>query len=175
MTTSTVKYMRTYYEANKEKLLAKYKEQYKLNPEPKKARAKARYLTRQKEALEESREWKRKNPEKFKASQDKWNQKHPLYSTYHNAKRRAKDLELPFDIHWKELVMPEYCPILGVRMDKELDFDYRPSLDRVDPTKGYVKGNIAFISMKANRMKAEGTAEEHRKIADYIDSFFPEV
>jgi hypothetical protein len=46
--------------------------------------------------------------------------------------------------------------------------DNSPSLDRINPEKGYVRGNIAIISYRANRMKADGTADEHRLIAEWI-------
>lgn len=37
------------------------------------------------------------------------------------------------------------------------------------PTKkGYVKGNITVISNKANRIKNNGTAEEHEAIAKWL-------
>ena len=136
-----------------------------------KARSKARYEANKKKCIEEGSKRRKANPKKFEEYRQNWYRKNPLYHTYHNAKKRARHLGLPFDLDWKDLVIPEYCPILGMRMNKELNFDHRPSLDRIDPSKGYVKGNVAFISMKANRMKQEGTAEEHRKIADYIDSY----
>lgn len=39
------------------------------------------------------------------------------------------------------------------------------SLDRIDPRKGYVKGNVWIISYRANLIKNDGTAEEHEMIA----------
>ena len=39
------------------------------------------------------------------------------------------------------------------------------SLDRIDNKKGYVKGNVAVMSYKANRLKNDGTAVEHELIA----------
>src|SRR3546814_14524029 len=42
------------------------------------------------------------------------------------------------------------------------------SLDRIDNTKGYVRGNVAVMSYKANRLQNEGTAEEHEIIAAWM-------
>ena len=45
-----------------------------------------------------------------------------------------------------------------------------PTLDKVSPEKGYTLDNIGVISYKANRIKNDGTAEEHLKIADWMDA-----
>lgn len=42
------------------------------------------------------------------------------------------------------------------------------SLDRVDNKKGYVPGNVVVMSYKANRLKNDGTAEEHETIAKWM-------
>ena len=43
-----------------------------------------------------------------------------------------------------------------------------PSLDRIDPGKGYVKGNVQVISMQANRMKNDGSIEELLLLSKWI-------
>ena len=43
-------------------------------------------------------------------------------------------------------------------------FPDSPSLDRIVPELGYVKGNIRVISNRANHLKSDATLEEHRKI-----------
>ena len=75
----------------------------------------------------------------------------------------------PSNIDW-----PQYCPVLGLRLDyfrsgRGSQTENSPSLDRVDPTKGYTPENTRVISSRANRIKNNGSAEEHRKIAAYMD------
>ena len=41
--------------------------------------------------------------------------------------------------------------------------------DRIDPKKGYVKGNIIVVSMRANRIKTDATVDEIRKVADFYE------
>jgi hypothetical protein len=71
------------------------------------------------------------------------------------------------DIKWNT-----HCPILGMELDyfAETRQENSPSFDRVDNSKGYVVGNVQIISWRANRIKNDGTAEEHEKIAKYLKS-----
>jgi hypothetical protein len=47
-----------------------------------------------------------------------------------------------------------------------------PSLDKVDPTLGYVKGNVRVISMRANWLKQDATVEQLEQIARYMREHF---
>lgn len=85
-------------------------------------------------------------------------------------KCKAKKLGIPFNLEISDIIIPEYCPILemklcdkpyGQRGGKGGGFkDNNPSIDKIDPTKGYIKGNIQIISMKANAMKYSASKEE---------------
>jgi hypothetical protein len=37
---------------------------------------------------------------------------------------------------------------------------HAPSLDRIDPKKGYIRGNVVVISRMANSIKADASAEQ---------------
>lgn len=89
-----------------------------------------------------------------------------------SAKVRAKKIGVPFDLRPEDLEIPEFCPILGIKMERgTLDNrESSPSLDRMKPELGYVKGNVNVISFLANRIKNTGTADEHRRIADWMDT-----
>lgn len=124
-----------------------------------------------KKVQKDTKKRRKEEPALWRKYRKKWLDKTSAYKTYHNAYRRAKELNLPFDIKSSDIIIPEVCPILGIKLKAgggagSID---APSLDRIIPEKGYVKNNIRVISMKANRLKSDGTAEEHRKIADYID------
>lgn len=90
-----------------------------------------------------------------------------------NAKLAGYSWAVPFE----ELEWPDYCPILGIELDyfAETRQENSPSFDQISPSKGYVSGNVQIISWRANRIKNDGTAEEHRKIADYLDKVQKEV
>lgn len=86
-------------------------------------------------------------------------------------KENAIRAGIEFDLMWSDLQWPTHCPITGLQLDyfNSKREQNSPTFDRIDSRKGYVKGNVAIISARANRIKDNGSAEEHRKIADYID------
>jgi hypothetical protein len=95
---------------------------------------------------------------------------HPERCLYYSAKARAKRYGLPFTIELSDIVIPLRCPILGIQLcpsDKQ-STNYSPSLDRIDNTKGYEKGNVAVISHKANTLKSELTLDIIEKLRRYI-------
>ena len=62
------------------------------------------------------------------------------------------------------------CPILEVPLEfgTKGNYEFSPSIDRIDNSKGYVKGNIQIISKKANSMKNSASAEELRTFCKNI-------
>lgn len=78
-------------------------------------------------------------------------------------KARCEAKGIPFDLELKDIQLNTHCKYLGIELDYSRGSgrrDNSPSLDRIDPTKGYIKGNIEIISDKANRMKNNATKEE---------------
>lgn len=71
-----------------------------------------------------------------------------------------------------ELDWPTHCPVLGIELDyfAERRQDNSVSFDRVDNSKGYLTGNVRIISWRANRLKNDGTAEEHEAVARWMKS-----
>ena len=74
----------------------------------------------------------------------------------------------------KKLNLPGYkCPVLGVDFGisevGSKNNDLAPSIDRINPKKGYVRDNIIAVSMKANRIKSDATFDEIRKVADFYE------
>lgn len=92
---------------------------------------------------------------------------------YRSAKKRALQKGLEFNIELRDIHIPKKCPILKVPLI--CSTRYSPSIDRIYPDKGYVKGNIAVISVLANSMKANATPKEllifARNIKKYMDLY----
>ncbi len=64
----------------------------------------------------------------------------------------------------------ESCPILHIKLTHDGNRDHSPSLDRIIPQKGYVKGNVQVISLRANRIKSDATLEELERIVENLRS-----
>lgn len=92
---------------------------------------------------------------------------------YRSAKKRALSKGLEFNIELRDIHIPKKCPILKVPL--VCSTRYSPSIDRIYPDKGYVKGNIAVISTLANSMKANATPKEllifAKNIKKYMDLY----
>lgn len=92
--------------------------------------------------------------------------RNPWSTILRDARRRARDKNLPFNIdapylqsiaptHCKYLEYKlEYCPGKGVKQPNSA------SLDKIIPELGYIKGNVQFISDQANTMKNYATEEQ---------------
>lgn len=86
------------------------------------------------------------------------------------AKGRAKKKGLMFDLSPNDIVLNERCPIMGVELDYAASIrqENSPSLDRIVPEKGYVKGNVVVISQRANRLKNDASVEEIERILSWL-------
>lgn len=90
---------------------------------------------------------------------------------YERAKSRARRYGVPFDIDPEDIEVPSLCPALSIPLVRSDDItDNTPSLDRINPSKGYVRGNIAVISNKANRIKSNAEAYEIESVAIWLRS-----
>lgn len=87
------------------------------------------------------------------------------------AKTRAKARGLEFDLTEQDILpLPERCPVLGIYIEYGGDRQNNhnaASLDRIDNTKGYMRGNVIVVSLRANHLKRDATSDELRQLADY--------
>lgn len=88
------------------------------------------------------------------------------------ARKRAVKKGLDFNIDRSDIIVPSICPILNIplfRGDRAAGPN-SPSLDRIDSSKGYIKGNVQVISNKANLIKSDATPEELMKVALFMSN-----
>lgn len=92
------------------------------------------------------------------------------YSMLKAAAQRARRKQLDFNLKLADIVVPSHCPVLGIPLHKNANVagPNSPSLDRIDNDKGYVVGNVAVISKKANNIKSNATVEELEAVAAWL-------
>lgn len=92
--------------------------------------------------------------------------RHKFASKKANSRRNG----IKFTISFGDLVWPDVCPVLGIPINYLAPgiSENSPSIDQIVPGKGYVPGNVAVMSWRANRIKNDGTLEEHVKIVTWL-------
>jgi len=136
---------------------------------------------------ERSKKWREDNPERYKKQQrDKYNKRKESYQKFNKsrkfkdtpkwlysiAKSRAKKKGMDFTISVEDIVIPDVCPILGLKLKPSNNkvAPSSPTLDRVDPSKGYVYGNVRVISHKANNYKRDMTLDVIKSLVKYMEA-----
>jgi len=92
------------------------------------------------------------------------------------ARQRANGTGVPFALSTENILIPDRCPILGIQIWEDKGGgsrggslnDNAPSIDKVDPKKGYTPSNICVISKRANRVKNNGDIDEFLAVLTYI-------
>ncbi len=149
--------------------------------------SKERYEKNKEEISLKNKEWRALNKEKLQAYESlpqrkeknkQWRIKKREEDRYrfvwYAAKRRAKQKNILFTITKQDIInispIDNRCPILGIQLEFENKTvqDNSPSLDRLIPQLGYVPGNIALISYRANRIKNDATVDELEKIFSFM-------
>jgi hypothetical protein len=112
-------------------------------------------------------------------------EKNPWVLMLRATKTRAKKRGMTFDLDAEYLrsIWTDVCPVFNIKMasakfesgstrsHKSKPQFNSPTLDRIDSSRGYEKGNVCIISYRANVIKNCGTADEHRLIAEFMDKF----
>ena len=97
--------------------------------------------------------------------------------SYNHCKDRVKKHKLDFDLDLEYLrsIYPKdsKCPILGYTMKPSQGLlggdNYSPTLDRKDPSKGYIKGNVEFVCSLANKMMSNASGKDLVRFSKWID------
>ena len=72
-------------------------------------------------------------------------------------------------------IAPSKCPVFGENfVERGVGFSkWSPSIDKIDPKLGYVRGNIQVISLFANCMKRDATPIQLQQFAAWINKGAP--
>lgn len=105
------------------------------------------------------RKWAARNREYHR----QWKRENAALLLFYGARQRAANTGLAFDLEPSDVVIPEKCPWLGIAIEVGVGKgrrDNSPSLDRIDNSRGYVKGNVEVVSWRANNLKSTATFDE---------------
>ena len=96
----------------------------------------------------------------------------PEFCLWLSARRRAKKRGIEFSISTSDITIPDVCPILGIplgKSGKRGPSSGSPTLDRLDNERGYVPGNVAVISHRANTLKSNISLDEIRRLLNFLE------
>ena len=159
----SAEYHRAYYQQNRERILERNRKWAARNQDKVKAAAKRTAEKRRAagKTRDLARAWEERNREKV---------------LLRAAKGRAARDGVQFDLTLEDIVIPERCPLLGVALSRAAGRGRMKgdsaSLDRIDPAKGYVRGNVWVISWAANRLKGDASRETLLSFASGIIRVF---
>lgn len=92
------------------------------------------------------------------------------------SRTRAKTKNVPHSITIKDIKISPVCPVLKIRIRKGFSggvTSNSPSLDRIVPKLGYVPGNVAVISQRANTLKNNLTVDQAKNLLEYMEGVCP--
>ena len=162
---------RRYYE-NREQVLAAQKAWRSENPDKAKERDHQKYLRNREKILVRSREYHAKNPHVGRKSSKNQRLNSPWIMLLTQAKRRAKERDLAFDLtrEWAIARWTNHCEITGLPfvLGTVDHYPRSPSIDRIDSSQGYTQDNCRFILFAVNSLRGKGTDEEMVEIAQAI-------
>ena len=190
---SRAEYQKEYYQKNKERLkeyrqknkerIAECGKEYRKENKERIAEYDKEYKQKNKERKAEyMKEYYQKNKERLTEYQKEYDKSRakPTTEVYRYFGERASKLKIKsrknkilYDLDGKYLqsIYPEdgKCPALNIEMKAGSDSDWRlsPSVDRIDPSGGYVRGNVIWVSWLANCIKTSATPEQIITVGEF--------
>lgn len=121
--------------------------------------------SKQEKQYQSIRKWQANNKDKVTGYIIKSVSQNPKKYILNRTKQNAKTRGIEFSITEDDFEIPNFCPLLNIRLELNIGQGKKkrhnsPSLDRIDSSKGYIKGNVWVISDRANRMKNDATMDE---------------
>ena len=100
-----------------------------------------------------------------------WRKNNPIKSLLRDAKYHSKKTKREFSICEQDVInllekQNNKCAISGLYFS-----EYKPSLDRIDSSKGYTQDNIQLVTFQVNRMKSDFEITDFINVCKQIAKF----
>ena len=122
--------------------------------------------------------WYDTNPEAQRVRAQKFRINNIERYLLQGAKARAKRDNLEFNITLEDITpLPTHCPVFNIPLfvaKRGEKFHNSYSLDRIDNTKGYIKGNVLVISRKANILKSDMDLSTMKRLYEFYKTYLEE-
>jgi hypothetical protein len=139
-----------------------------INREKARERSRVSYASNRKAWNDRAKKYRAANKAKVQEAHQRWLAAHPEQKLLSRTKSRARRSGLAFDLTIGDIKIPAICPALGIPIICHGGpIDNAPSVDRIDNSKGYSRGNVIVVSWRANRLKADGSLEEIVRLAAF--------
>lgn len=107
-----------------------------------------------------------------KTYQEKYRNNNRFPIRVRSCRARAKIQNVPFNITsgYIEEIWTDTCPVFGtpLRIDAKKDTEGHAQLDRLIPSLGYTKGNVVWLSQRANRIKDDANIEDLERLLTWL-------
>ena len=95
------------------------------------------------------------------------------------SRSRVKNLEFNITLEYLESIYPDdrLCPLLNIPLDWNTTPKHpsTPSIDRIDNSKGYIKGNVQWVSWRANQLMRDATPDELLMLAQNYKKIYDQT
>lgn len=104
------------------------------------------------------------------------NREDPRKCILSNAGTRAKRKGIEFSLTLEDIIIPEFCPVFGCKLEKGVgkSNDCSPTLDRIRNNEGYHKNNVIVISHRANRCKNTLNIQDMKTLLAWLENITKE-
>jgi hypothetical protein len=164
------------YHLNRDAETQRHRDDRAANPEKYRAADHAKYLRRKPQVADAVKAYRAAHPDMRKREYRKRKEKLPWTFLVASAKKRSREGTIEFDLtrEWAESIWTGRCAISGIEFERGTTGHYprSPSVDRIDPAKGYTQANCRFVLFAVNSLKGAGTDAEMLEIAKAIVSAF---
>jgi len=122
--------------------------------------------------------YRQENKEYFQEYEKEYYKEKPWVRMTIEAKKR-KNLSFNITSEYIKSIWPEdnKCPALGIELKRGVgkSIDSSPTLDRIDNSKGYIKGNVQIVCNLANRIMTSATADQVIQVGEYFKQVTKEL